>query len=288
MTWTFERQWGGVGTGNGQFSTLSSIACSADGSKVYAGDDFNNRVQQFDSSGNYVTTFDTNKNHDVQSIAVSRTSGDVFTAANTQWQVQRFQADGTFVGAAGSHGTGAGQFQGVEWVSVSPDGTVVLVGDFDISPLRVQAFTNVPVYSSLWKSNASGFDFAPDGTVWYVNSVSGHLVHAQSDGTTITDFGTNSWIFKIDDAATYRLYVPDPNSATPGFINVVDQTLSTVEVVGSAGSGMGTFAKVADIAVRNNIMYVADEDNHVVQKFTYGSAGASGASYRVIARRRHR
>ncbi len=54
QTYQFIKKWGSNGTGNGQFDSPINIAIdSAD--NVYITDMWDNRVQKFDSSGNFVT-----------------------------------------------------------------------------------------------------------------------------------------------------------------------------------------------------------------------------------------
>lgn len=44
----FIRKWGSAGIGNGQFSSPSGVAVSANGSDVYVVDKDNDRVQEYD------------------------------------------------------------------------------------------------------------------------------------------------------------------------------------------------------------------------------------------------
>ena len=50
----FELMWGAPGTGNGQFNEPAGVAVDASGS-VYVADKGNNRIQKFDSNGNFIT-----------------------------------------------------------------------------------------------------------------------------------------------------------------------------------------------------------------------------------------
>ncbi|QLH31924.1 MAG: hypothetical protein HWD62_05295 [Cyclobacteriaceae bacterium] len=47
-------KWGSSGTGNGQFNLPSGIAVDAS-NNIYVADQLNNRIQKFNSSGQYIT-----------------------------------------------------------------------------------------------------------------------------------------------------------------------------------------------------------------------------------------
>ena len=55
-TYGYVTQWGSIGTGNGQFFMPNGIAVDASGN-VFVADSGNNRIQEFDSDGNYQSQF---------------------------------------------------------------------------------------------------------------------------------------------------------------------------------------------------------------------------------------
>jgi DNA-binding beta-propeller fold protein YncE len=89
-------------------------------------------------------------------------------------RILHYDAAGTFLGAWGSEGTGAGQFLTPYGVAVAPDGTVY-VADFYNN--RIQAFDADGTYLGQWGNFGTGegeFDrpggvaVAPDGRTVYV------------------------------------------------------------------------------------------------------------------------
>ncbi len=82
---TFVSQWGGQGTGNGQFESPRGISTDCAGN-VYVTDFTNPRVQVFDKNGNYLTQFGSSSQFtSPQAIAVDK-SGDVYVG---DWNGQK-------------------------------------------------------------------------------------------------------------------------------------------------------------------------------------------------------
>ena len=81
---------------------------------VYVVDTGNHRVQKFDASGNFVSTWGSSGGGNGQfnnprGIAVDN-SGNVYVADTNNNRVQEFDANGNFVSTWGSFGSGNGQF----------------------------------------------------------------------------------------------------------------------------------------------------------------------------------
>jgi DNA-binding beta-propeller fold protein YncE len=101
----------------------------------------NDRIQVFDSNGNFITMWGTSGTGDGQfkspsGIAVDSSSGNVYVAENTRIQV--FDSNSNFVLKWGSNGTEYGQFDGPEGVAVdSSSGNVYVV---DNGNDRIQVF----------------------------------------------------------------------------------------------------------------------------------------------------
>jgi serine protease len=102
--------------------------------------------------------------------------GTVYVADTNNRRIQRFSANGTFLGTWGSRGSGEGQFEAPWDVEVAPDGTVYVV---DTGNHRIQRFSADGTFLSAWGSQGGGngqFDLpygvavAPDGTVYVADS----------------------------------------------------------------------------------------------------------------------
>ena len=129
---TLQFEVGGFGTAPGLFNGASALAVHPSTGDVYVTDVGGNRIQQFDSSGNFVrafgagagTAFDNPLGIDVDA------DGYVWVADVYNGKLQKFTSTGTYVSTLG--GTGSAPFA----VSVDPDGNV-WVSDFDGSRDRV-------------------------------------------------------------------------------------------------------------------------------------------------------
>lgn len=113
-----------AGAGAGQFSNPRGIAVDTASGAVYVGDSGNDRIQKFDSDGNFLLTFGdgVNKTND----------GDVCTAAS-----------GNACGD-GAGGEGPGQFNGIGGVAVGAGGVVYVadrVGEGNAAQTRIQRFS---------------------------------------------------------------------------------------------------------------------------------------------------
>jgi tripartite motif-containing protein 71 len=115
-----------LGSGDGQFGDPQGVAVDGSGS-VFAVD-ANDRVQKFDNSGTFLTTWGTTGTgngqfNDPTGVAVDG-SGHVFVADTNNHRIQKFDNTGTtFLTMWGMPGTGTGQFDDVQGVAVAGTGT---------------------------------------------------------------------------------------------------------------------------------------------------------------------
>jgi hypothetical protein len=173
--------WGGSGSGPGQFWGARGIVADLQ-DNFYVFDAGNYRVQKFTSSGGFITAWGDSGSGDGQfgpsnlgfegGIAVD-SLGTVFVADTGNGRIQKFTADGTFVGKFGSKSSlppGSvehppnGQFKGIAGIAAGEGGTVYVV-DHPIQP-SVQKFTGDGVFLSRWGSwcpEVSGGSSACDG-----------------------------------------------------------------------------------------------------------------------------
>jgi T5SS/PEP-CTERM-associated repeat protein len=109
---TFINRWGGIGTGNGQFSSPADITC--DGTNVYVADLNNHRIQKFSAVGSYLDQFGSigggdGKLNQPSGIAVTA-GGDFLIADTLNQRIDRFHSNLTFQFKIGSFGSADGQF----------------------------------------------------------------------------------------------------------------------------------------------------------------------------------
>ena len=111
-------QWGGFGTGNGQFIGQLGVAVDPSGN-VYVADSGNNRIQKFSGTGTYLAQWGNAGSGNGQfdgpeAIAVSP-AGDVYVSDWSNNRVQKFSSAGTYLTQWGTSGSGNGQLQRPGW-----------------------------------------------------------------------------------------------------------------------------------------------------------------------------
>jgi len=245
-------QAGTSGTGNGQFNQPWNVGVGPSGD-VYVGDMENDRVQVFDSSGNYLRQWGSYGSgdgnfHNPGSVAVDAT-GSVYVADTWNDRVQKFDSTGNFLTKWGSTGTGDGQFNGgVGTMSVDASGNLYVA---DWNNHRVQKFDGSGTFLTKWGTSGSG-----DGQF---NQPRGTAVDA-SGNVYVTDM-FNRRIQKFG-------FGSDPNE------------LVFLGKWGTSGAGgaaiQGEFATPNGMAVdASGNVYVADKGNDRVQKFDSSGAFVS-------------
>ncbi|MFA5113556.1 MAG: hypothetical protein WC529_04590 [Candidatus Margulisiibacteriota bacterium] len=148
--YTLVASWGASGTGNGQFSTPKGIAIDA-GGNIYVTDSGLNRVQKFDSSGNFLTKWGVSGTGESQFSAPAGIafglSGEVYIADDGNNRIQYFNTSGSYLGQWGRYGTQEGNLWRPTGVAVSPSGEVFVA---DLNNKRVQVFSDSGSFSRKW------------------------------------------------------------------------------------------------------------------------------------------
>jgi hypothetical protein len=264
---TFATKWGTQGSGPGQFQFTRGIATDAAGN-VYVVDTNNNRVQKFDSDGNFLLEWGSAGSGDGQFTngrgASVDAAGNVYVGDNARIQV--FTGAGAFLFTWGSLGSGDGQFFGIRDVLVDDFGNVWVS---DSGNDRLQKFTSNGTYLSQFGSFGTGdgqFD-APwglgadaDGNLYVVDSGNERVQKFDSTGTFITKWGalgSADGEFDLPLAVNSRIQKFDGNGVF-------------LSKWGTVGMADGQFSSPDDITLFGDAtVYVADASNHRVQKFIY-------------------
>jgi len=108
---------GSWGSGNGQIATpipfSVELAIDAQGN-VYVTDGGNNRVEKFDSQGNYLSQFGSfgtgNGQFNAPTGIAIDAQGNIYVTDVVNERVEKFDANGNYLSQFGSSGTGNGQF----------------------------------------------------------------------------------------------------------------------------------------------------------------------------------
>ncbi len=258
----FSFMFGSSGASTGQFSLPDGIVTDSAGN-IYVSDSGNQRIQKFDSSGNFLLAWGSLGTGNGQfaypaGIAID-SSDNIYVSDNNNHRVQKFTSSGAFVwnigknGGDGTAGTGNGEFSNPNDVATDDAGNVYVA---DWLNLRVQLFTSGGVFISKFTTPDAPYGIAVD---------------------------SNHDIYTVSSDNVVRKYT---SSGTP-ILNW-----------GTSGTGNGQFNSPigVDVDSMDNV-YVSDFDNNRIQKFDYlgnfidkmgrnGGDGTAGTAHRQFARPR--
>ncbi len=228
----YSAEFGGTGTGNGQFDAPDGIAFDSDGN-IYVVDQNNNRVQKFNSSGVYQSQFGSagtgNGQFDNPTDIAIDGSDNIFVVDTSNNRVQKFNSSGVYQSQFGSAGAGDGQLNSPFGIDLDSSGNIYIA---DGTNNRVQKFNSSGVYQLQFTAGLGSFA-TPVG-----------LATDTNDNIYVADNGNNR-VQKFDTDGTFLLEW------------------------GTSGSGNGQFSGISNIAVDNsNYIYVTDNSNNRVQRFT--------------------
>jgi streptogramin lyase len=273
----FLTKWGSLGSGVGQFNMTTGIAVDKAGN-VYVVDAGNNRIQKFNSNGDYVMQWGSLGSGDNQfknpfGIAVD-SNGYVYVSDTGNNRIQKFTSNGAFIAKWDSHGFGNGQFNAPLGVAVD-DSDNVYVAD---SGNRVQKLTPNGVFVAKW--------VGPQGSI----SLTG--VAVDSTGSVYVSDMPRNYALKYSSDGSFKSYWGEPGSGDGQFqypyglafvnfggIFVADTGNNRIQLFsifysyalkwGSRGSGDGEFMNPRGVAVDGSgNVYVADTGNNRIQKFS--------------------
>jgi NHL repeat-containing protein len=131
----FMHDWGGFGTGNGQFNSPTNIAIDVHSNfDVYVTDTGNNRVQRFDRNGVFLNAWgelgrDDGEFDQPKGIAVE-SDGSILVVDSNNFRIQKFTSEGDFIRKWGGRGSSNNQFQqNIDGIAVdSNDDNYVIQG----------------------------------------------------------------------------------------------------------------------------------------------------------------
>ena len=205
-------------------------------------------------------------------VAVSD-DGVVYVSDHFNDRVQRFAADGTFLGAWGSAGTGPGEFAEPSGIAVGSDGQVYVV---DSGNHRVQRFDASGAYLGEWGHRGSGFGafegpwtiaFDPVRQVVYVVDGGNRRIQRFDAFGTFESAWNEGWRQSFQRASIAV-------APTTGEVFVSDYSFDRVHVFGpddglrrswgTYGTGIGELSGPLGIAVSSDgSVYVSDLKDRV-------------------------
>jgi DNA-binding beta-propeller fold protein YncE len=279
---------GSHGEGDGQFSNAWGVAVDESGN-IYVTDTGNDRVQKFNSSGQFIAKWGSRGSENGQfdaprGIAVDGV-GNVYVTDSYNNRIQKFSSTGTYLTQWGNKGSGNGQFKEPFGVAVDGSGNVYVA---DSDNHRVQKFSSLGVFQAKWGIWSLGHndsnipDFGSpcgiavniDGNVYVLDTGNrriqkfdgnsseyyGKAIPLAKWGTQGSGDGQFNAPFGVAVDGSGNVYVADTDN---------DRVQKFKAKCGSRGSGKGQFMKPSGIAIdRTGSIYVVDNKNNRIQKFS--------------------
>lgn len=278
---------GSKGTNDGQFNWPIGLAVDSNGN-LYVADEYNDRIQEFDSNGNYLNqwgTLGTNSGQFDRPYDLVIENTNVFVSDTFNHRIQKFSTDGTFLTQWGSQGSAAGQFRQPHGIAVNTAGNVFVADKVND---RVEEFTGDGTYLAQFGSSGTnagqlnsprGLAIDANDHIYVADQNNFRVVKFAGDGTYLTEWGNHG-----TNAGQFGGTNVGPNGVAvdkSGNVWVVDQGNSNIQAFTPSGNylaqfGMpGTNSSQFISPVRllfdptGTRLYVADLGNNRIQVFNY-------------------
>ena len=292
---TYLKSWGTPGSGDSQFAQPSGLAVGPTGN-VYIADTWNNRVQEFNSNGGFITKWGSSGSGDGQfsaplGMAVSST-GTVYVADSDNYRVQKFTASGGFITKWGYQGSTINTFD-------KPCGLAVGDGDSGVYVTetinhRLKEFTSSGGLEEIWSGVFGPFNWpygiaiSPSGEIYVVDSAISLVEKMDSNGAAELSWGGHGpWNGQfigptcVAINANSEVYVADSGNNR---IQIFNRFGEYETKFGSFGSGDGQFNSPQGMAINpTGEIYVADSGNNRIEKWFELDAWVSGMPHLDMA-----
>lgn len=271
----FLARWGSGGAGIGEFSSPRQVALDRKNGWVYVADEVNNRIQKFDTNGNFLSKWKVKKPY---GVAVSP-DGSVYASSETLNKISRYDSNGGLKAQWGGKGSAQGQFNQPLGLAIDKKGNVYVA---DYNNHRVQKFNANGIFVMQWTSAANAGDTLayPYGAavdknfnLYVSDTANQRIVKYDNTGKFVKKWGSegsssgqfeNPRTLAVDDIG--NVYVAD---AENNRIQKFDANGNFLAKFGAPGAKDGKFNKPHGVAVdgKGDYVYVADTYNNRIQKF---------------------
>ncbi|MDF5708187.1 MAG: scytonemin biosynthesis PEP-CTERM protein ScyF [Nostoc sp. S4] len=245
---------GSGGTGPGQFDEPTTVDFNPVTGDLYAGDVYNNRINQFDSQGNFIRSFAngefTPRINDRLFFGPSGVTfdkaGNVYVGDFNGERILKFTPDGQQIGViGGTVGTGLGETQGVAGVRISSVSGNIFLADQYNNRIQVLDPNGKPLYAFGSAGSGPGQLLQPIGielddqdNVYVADSINSRVQVFDKNGNFLTSYGQPA----LDASGNP---VPPPALTGPPFGNPLDLT-------------PGRFNWTGGTALKDGKLYVGD------------------------------
>lgn len=222
---------GSGGTGEGEFNSPSCIATDIN-EDIYVTDTDNNRVQIFDSEGNFKGMIDADFDHPY-GIAIDPSSYRIAISDERNHRIRVFDPEGTFLHDVGRWGGDSGEFRFPKGIAFNNEGMMFVA---DNNNHRVQIFNS----DLSWKYRFGGYG-SEQGRLKYPNDVA------------------------IDEINKRIIVVDNQNHRLQFF----DMSGNNGGTIGKFGKDIIEFEAPSGICIKNASIFVCDTLNHRIQSFLF-------------------
>jgi len=191
----FLLSWGTNGEEDGQFLFPTGIATFEN--FVYVVDEKQFTVQKFDSDGNFILKwgefgYKPGQFNMAKGITVD-SNGTVYVTDTVNHRIQQFTADGEFISSFGKYGFADGGLKAP--VDIAINENFIYVSDPGNN--KIEKYTSDGIYLKTFDQSFGGKSITPgglvtdpDGNIYFVDSSNQRILKIDSEGNTITLWGT--------------------------------------------------------------------------------------------------
>jgi streptogramin lyase len=280
----------------GVAAVIDSCAPPPSSFTIYVVDKNNDRVEAFDTHGNFQFQFGAGHGSgngqfvEAYGIHFDQNNQAMITDSGNA-RVETFTTAGGYTSQFGSSGSSLGQFMQPDEVAQAPSGTIWVT---DITASTITAFdsSHAPILEAGGLNRPTGVAFDAGGNTWVINSGTNTIKKLDGVGNTVFEFGSPgsgpgqfnfAWDLAFD--ASNRMWVADSGNDR---IQVFDDSGNYLFQFGVTGSGNGQFNLPIDLAIDpNGNVWVTDQGNNRVQEFDnsgnylfqFGSTGSNPGQF---------
>jgi RHS repeat-associated protein len=264
---------GSQGSGNGELNSPRALAVDGAGN-VWVADTGNNRIQKFNSKGEYLSQFGSLGSSSGQlssprAIAFDG-SGDVLVADTGNNRIQKFSPKGNHLATIGSFGTEPGKLKAPSGIAVDAEGNIWVA---DTGNNRVQVFSATGEYVATHGNFNGPTGLLVRGSqIFVADTGNNRIVHLVKTSTSVVrfqfgSFGSGDGQFDHPEGLTIdgsdNLWVADTGN------NRVQRLSLNGKYLGEAG---GQDSPTGVAAHATNFLWIADTEDGSIEKWISGAA----------------
>ncbi len=295
---SYKSSFGSSGTGNGQFKVLTDVTIDPTNGTLWVADDDNDRVQHFNSSGEYLAQFKSCS--DPGSVAVN-SAGAVYVACSSAQKIEKYNAKGEALKTIATYGSGEGQIHFPLDLSFDSGGSLWVA---DTENDRIDEFSSEDKFvKSISLGSGSrpwGVSVSPNtGDIWVAEPSSHRISVFSQKGEALHHYGSQG-------TGNGQFAHPSDVEVADGYVWVADAVNDRVEIFNEAGEFIETFGSKGTgedqlntewwlrVAVSpSGDIWVSDDANHRVQRWrsgsfdtsyksSFGSSGTGNGQFKVL------